>query len=79
VTNHSDFDWSDCNVQIDTRLNELDPFEHPIVPLIRSGDSVVLAIDDFERHAMTTEKLSLETFQRYPWKRLILSTSAVLQ
>jgi hypothetical protein len=72
VTNRNDFDWSDCNVQIDTRLNELDPFEHPIVALVRSGESVILAIDGFEKHAMTTERLSLETFQRHPWKRLIL-------
>lgn len=72
VTNRNDFDWSECNVQIDTRLNELDPFEHPIVPLLRSGDSVVLGLHDFERYARTTERLSLEGFQGYPWKRLIL-------
>jgi len=72
VTNDNDFDWSNCNVQIDTRLNELDPFEHPIVAVVRSGESVILAIDRFERHAMTTERLSLEAFQGYPWKRLIL-------
>ena len=72
VTNQNDFAWSECHPHIATRLRELDPFGHPVLQRIRSGESVMLSIEKFEQLALTSERLTIETFARLPWKRLIL-------
>ena len=74
ISNRDAFDWQDCNVQINTELRTLEPWEHPSLGLVKAGSSETLFLTGFEREELGGRFVSLdpETAGDFPWKRLIL-------
>jgi hypothetical protein len=74
ISNRDAFDWEECNVQINTELRTLEPWEHPILDLVPAGSSKALFLSGFEREELGGRFVSLDpqTAEEFPWKRLIL-------